>query len=410
MKLTKTACDGAKYPYDSEGNRRFVVWDDEVRGLGLRIYPSGRKAFVFRCEVAGRQRWMQLGDYGPMTVDKARKRARKHRVQADDGHDPVELRRRQRQRGKTLRMLADEYMAEMQEKRKASTVRSYQQLLDAHILPKFGRRRPEGITEDDVASFHRSLRKTPYSANRALWLLSKLLRIAERKGLRAGPNPCDAVTRYKERARKRYLSSAELVQIGEALAKLEGDGVHLKSEGRVCTVSEHAAAALRLLLFTGCRVNEILRLRWEDIDFERALARLPDTKTGERFVPLTAPALGVFDGLTRVSGNPWVIAGQNEGSHLTDLAVPWQRTLDAAKLDGVRLHDLRHTVGAWGASSGLSLLIVGKMLGHRQAASTERYAHVAADPVREAAERVSGAIKAAMEGGSGKVVSMEDRR
>ena len=135
------------------------------------------------------------------------------------------------------------------------------------------------------------------------------------------------------------------------------------------TVSTHAAAALRLLLFTGCRVNEVLQLRWEDIDFEHALVRLADTKTGERHMPLTAPALAVFDTIPRVPGNPWVVVGQNAGNHLTDLALPWRRVLEVAGLSGIRLHDLRHTVGAWAASSGLSLLLVGKLLGHRQAAS-----------------------------------------
>ncbi len=411
MKLTKTACERAEYPFDPTTERRFVLWDNAVRGFGLRVYPSNRKTFVFRCEVAGRQRWMQLGDFGPMTVQQARQRARRARVEADDGEDPVEARRQRRRQASTLGELARDFMAEIAAARKPKTARTYQQLLDAHILPRFGKFRPAAITEDDVAAFHRTMKGTPYAANRALWLLSKLMRIAEKRGLRRpGTNPSEDVKRYRETARKRYLSSEELVKIGDAISRLESEGVELASVGgRVTTVSTHAAAALRLLLFTGCRVNEVLQLRWEDIDFEHALVRLADTKTGERHMPLTAPALAVFDTIPRVPGNPWVVVGQNAGNHLTDLALPWRRVLEVAGLSGIRLHDLRHTVGAWAASSGLSLLLVGKLLGHRQAASTERYAHLAADPVREAAERVAAGIAAAMEGRQADVVTLDRR-
>lgn len=398
MRLTKTVADAAQYPEDQDDAPE-ILWDDDVAGFGLRVYPSGKKSFVFDYRMAGRKRRLTLGQYGSMTMQQARKRARKAKVQVADGIDPREERRRRRERAKLLRDLAAEYMDEVKAKRKESTVRSYQQLLDTHILPEFGKLQPAAITEDDVRRFHRARKGTPYAANRALWLLGKLLDIAEKRGVRdPGTNPADAVKRYPEKARKRHLSSDELKRLGEALQELE--------ESK--SVSVHAAAAIRLLLFTGARVNEILTLRWEHIDLQSKTATLPDSKTGEKRFPLTAPVLEVLDNLPRTKGNPWVVEGQRKKSHLTDLRRPWQRLRTKAEIEDVRLHDLRHTVGAWGASSGLSLLLVGEILGHKQAASTERYAHLQDDPVREAAERVSGAIKGALSGQSAEVVDYEE--
>ncbi len=387
MRLTKRVVDGASYPASNSSKRAFVLWDRDVKGFGVRVYPSGRKTFVFKYTLAGRGRWLTLGDYGPLTVSQARKRAMRARVQVSDGEDPREASQRRNARHVTIADLAIEYMAEVSAKRKPSTARAYRQLLTTHLVPAFGRLRPEALETADVRRFHRGLQATPYAANRALFLLSNLLTTAEHRGLRApGSNPCNGVRRYPEQPRTRYLSRAEIQRLGDAIEELESDG----------RVSVHAAAALRLLLFTGCRVSEILTLRWEHLDFELNLGRLPDTKTGEKFFPLTSPVLELLDTIPRSPGNPWVIQGQRSGQHLTDLARPWRRVKKLAGLSGVRIHDLRHTVGAWGASSGLSLLLVGKVLGHRRAASTERYAHVGIDPVREAAEQISGEIRTAM--------------
>ena len=401
MRLTKTVADSAKYPAGSGANQHFILWDSEIRGFGLRVYPSGRKAFIFRYRAKGRKRLMTVGEYGPMTVHQARDRARKMRVQVADGDDPREEARRRGEETKRVADLAEGYMREVETTRKPSTVRNYRQLLDAYVLPAVGSFQPAAVTEDDVRHLHRSMKATPYSANRALFLLSKLMTIAEKRGLRGyGTNPCRDVRQYKERARSRYLSTEELARLADALRRLE--------EQRL--VSLHAAAAVRLLLLTGCRVNEVLTLRWEYIDFEATVALLPDSKTGEKVVYLNAPALQVLADIPRTEGNPYVIEGAGEGRHLVNLRKAWYRMRDEAGLEGVRLHDLRHTFGSWGASGGLSLPLIGKLLGHRQAASTERYAHLAADPVREASERVAEAISAAMSGKAGEVVPIATRR
>lgn len=407
MKLTKAACDRARYPYDPETERRHILWDSECLGFGLRVYPSGRKVFVFRYKLAGRQRWMQIGDFGPMTVQQARKRAMKARVAVNDDDDPAEKRRQQRQRGVTVGDLADEYIAEKERKLKPNTVRSYRQIVNAHIKPVFGKLRPAAVTEDDVRRLHDNLSDTPYQANRVLHVLGAIMDVAERRGLCVS-NPCRHIERYREKARTRYLSAAELARLGDALRALETEGVALKSEKkRVCKISAEAAAALRLLALTGCRVNEILRLQWGDIDRDRGFVHLREAKAGARSLPLTAPVADVLASMSRES--EWIIPGRKEGEPMTDLSRPWRRACEAAGIEDARIHDLRHSVGAWSASSGDSLLVVGAILGHRQAASTERYAHLSQDPVRAAAERVASGIDAAMKGNKGDVVAMKRR-
>jgi len=160
-------------------------------------------------------------------------------------------------------------------------------------------------------------------------------------------------------------------------------------------------------LFTGARKNEILTLRWEYIDVDRRMAHLPDSKTGAKTLVLPGPAIEILESLPHAEDNPWVIGGRDEGTHLADLKRPWNWVREASGLAGVRLHDLRHTVGSWGASGGTSLLIIGKLLGHRQASTTERYAHLSEDPVADAAESISGAIKAAMDGKKAELVDLD---
>jgi integrase len=177
-----------------------------------------------------------------------------------------------------------------------------------------------------------------------------------------------------------------LARLGDALAAYTG--------------SPYAVAAVKLLVFTGARLGEVLGLRWEWIDFERGEARLPDSKTGAKTLHLPPPALAILAELPRLDGNPHVIAGAKEGAALVNLEKPWRAIRKAAGLDDVRLHDLRQAFASIAASSGMGLPIIGKMLGHTQAATTNRYAHLASDPVKAAAA-VAGKIAAAMSVGSG---------
>ena len=197
-----------------------------------------------------------------------------------------------------------------------------------------------------------------------------------------GTNPCRHVKRFKEDKRERFLSDAEYRRLGSALREIEQDGSETAS----------AIAAIRLLMLTGCRLSEIQKLRWEHVDLEVGELRLPDTKTGAKVVHLGEPAIAVLRDIQRQDDNLWVIAGRKEGGHLTDLHHPWRRIRARAGLDDVRIHDLRHSFASGGLLVGEGLPMIGKLLGHTQVQTTARYAHLANDPVKSAANRIATRI------------------
>ncbi len=396
MKLSKSVIDQAFYHGTEHRSRdgktvwsRCVLWDDEVGGLGLRVTPAGKKSFVLSYRIGSRKRQMKLGAYGVLTVQQARGKAYRALADVAEGRDPLARKQAARQ-GETVAHLAKRYLLEHAEvKKKPTSVETDRQMLRAHVLPKLGRFKIADVTRRDVIALHYGLRRKPYAANRVLALLSKMFNLAERWGLRSdGTNPSRHVERFKETRRERYLSPAELAQLAEALAAAERDG----------SESPHAVAAIRLLILTGCRLREILRLRWQDVDLGNSRLHLPDSKTGAKMVYLSAPAREILATLPRTASNPWVVEGRNPRSHLKDLKGPWKRLCERTDLKNLRLHDLRHSFAAVGAGLGLSLPMIGKLLGHSQPATTARYAHLAADPMHEAADRIGAELAAAMNG------------
>jgi integrase len=252
-----------------------------------------------------------------------------------------------------------------------------------HIVPALGKLPTAIVRREHVRDLHYAMRETPVQANRTLDLLSRMLNMAESWGLMPeGSNPCRGTTKYRQQPRERFLTAAEFRKLGRALDEAEADGA----------VSVHAAAAIRLLMLTGCRKNEIVTLRWKDVDLEALELNLADTKTGSRIVPLAPAAVRVLAALPRDSDNPWVIAGKKAGSHLTDLQHPWRRIRARAGLDGVRIHDLRHSFASRAVALGESLPMIGKLLGHTQVQTTARYAHLAHDTVKASASRVAESI------------------
>jgi integrase len=220
-------------------------------------------------------------------------------------------------------------------------------------------------------------------------------------------NPCRRIQRYREEVRERFLTTEELQRLGDALREAETVGVpwevdlrkrgakHLAKEAnRRTIISPHAAAAVRLLLFTGARLREILGWRWEWIDLERGVIFLPDSKTGKKSVVLAAPATAVLGNLIRTGG--YVIAGNDPEKPRADLKRPWAMIAKRAGLSGVRIHDLRHSFASVGVGAGLGLPIIGKLLGHSQVQTTQRYAHLELDPVRRGADFIAGRLAAAM--------------
>jgi integrase len=250
----------------------------------------------------------------------------------------------------------------------------------------------------DIAGLHHEFRKTPYQANRILAVLSAMFTWAERVGIRErNSNPCAGITKYNEEKRDRFLSIDELAVIGNVLERCAEN----------YSENPFAIAAIRLLIFTGYRRDEILTLLWKYVDIEKAALFLPDSKTGKKVVHLNAPALDVFSSIPRIEGNLHVICGRNEGARLFNLRKLWLRICKLAGIEGVRIHDLRHSFASVGASGGASLQIIGKLLGHTKIDTTQRYAHLAADPVKAANEAIGQQIAAMMKGEKAKIVPLK---
>ncbi len=260
-------------------------------------------------------------------------------------------------------------------------------MLERVIIPALGNQRVTEVTRADVARVHHDLRHIPYDANRCLEIISKMFNLAEMWGLRPdGSNPRKHIQKYPEEKRERFLSPAELRRVGEVLREMEAEGVELPS----------ASLAVRLLILTGCRLGEIMTLKWDHVDIPGRALRLPDSKTGAKVVHLGQPAVDVLERIERIEENPWVIVGAKPGARLTDLQPFWQRVRARAGLKDVRIHDLRHTFASTAVASGQGLPMIGKLLGHSQVQTTARYAHLAADPVRDAADEVASTIAASL--------------
>jgi integrase len=216
-----------------------------------------------------------------------------------------------------------------------------------------------------------------------------MFNLAELWGLRPdGSNPRRHIRKYLEEKRERFLSAAELRRLGQVLDEMEAERVELPS----------AIAAVRLLLLTGCRLNEVMRLKWEHVDLTDAVLRLPESKTGAKTVQLGRAAVAVLRETERSYFNPHVIVGTLPGKPLSDLQPFWQRVRARAGLKDVRIHDLRHTFASVAVASGQGLPMIGKLLGHSQVQTTARYAHLAADPLQAAADDVSKALAEGLAG------------
>jgi len=371
-----------------EGLAAGVIWDTELKGFGVRCRLSGDKYYVIKFRSGGRQRWITIGRHGsPWTPDAARSKAMRLLGQKADGKDPAS--ERDHQKGViTVAELGDRFLHDyVPQHCKASTASEYRRAVELFINPALGHHRISDVLRADVARFHHELHDRPYQANRALGVLSKMMNLAEEWGLRPdGGNPCRHVTKYREQKRKRYLSPEELQRLGQTLSEVQ----------RANAEDPHFLAAIGLLILTGARLREIQTLKWDYVDLTNGMLRLPDSKTGAKEIYLNAGAIQLLSTIPRLKNNPYVIAGQKPGAHLVELQKPWRRIRAKAGLKDLRIHDLRHSFAAVAAGTGMSLPMIGKLLGHTQPITTARYAHLAADPMREAAELIGGKITAVM--------------
>ena len=263
---------------------------------------------------------------------------------------------------------------------KPSTAAQYRLAIERYIVPALGERAVSEIGRSHVADLQHALRDRPAMANLVIATLSRLIDQAVAWGVvQETTNPCRSAQKYRVRRRERFLTDAEFRRLGQALDELEATG----------RLSPHAAAAIRLLMLTGCRRNEILTLRWEDVHLEAHELRLADSKTGPRTISLSVEAADVLAAIPKVPGNPWVIPGTRPGQRLSSIFEPWSRVRARAGLDDVRIHDLRHSYASRALALGESLPVIAKLLGHAQIQTTARYTHLTRDSVKDAATRVA---------------------
>ncbi len=394
---------------------RYTVFDSVIPGFGLRIFPSGAKSWIFeyRPGEGGRRvakKRITLGRVSDFTPEAARRLADKYRSSVKTGIDPQGYKTEQRQ-APTVEELTEVFLADhVGSKRKASTKANYEDILRRLVLPKMGKLKAKDVSRADVARMHLANGDTPYQANRILAVMGSMYGFGSKHGLvPEGINPARGIERYKEKGRERYLSLEELERLGAALRLAETTGIpwkidsarktkHVPKERRATIIGEHAAAALRLLIFTGARLREILHLKWEQVDFDRGLLILPDSKTGQKVIVLNAPAMAILNDLSRIG--IYVIAGDSVGTDeekpRSDLKRPWAMVTRQAGLEGLRIHDLRHNFAAFGAGGGMGLPVIGKLLGHSQPQTTARYAHLDNDPLKRASNAIGATIAAAM--------------
>lgn len=383
-KINKRAVETA-----SPKGKDWVLFDTELIGFGCKITPHGRRVYFAQSRVAGRRVRVTIGTHGQVTAEQARVEAHKLLAQMATGEDPS-IERAEAKRAPLLKDLAERYLSHhAATMKKESSQDRDRRLIERFILPALGGKKVDAITRADVARLHYDVGKgTPIQANRVLACLSKMMSLAVLWGWRsdAKGNPCKGIQRFKENSRERFLSPDELSRLGQAISELGAEGAELPS----------VLTAVKLLVLTGCRREEVLRLRWQDVDFERACLHLPDSKTGAKVVPLGAPALEVLAQTPRLVGNPYVCPGLKPDGHLVGLPRAWARICKRADLEGLRIHDLRHSFASVGAASGMGLPVIGKLLGHTQAATTQRYAHLHQDPLRAAADEIAGRIAEAL--------------
>ena len=426
-RITKTIVEAAVPDPDKDT----YLWDGELKGFAVKITMRGARIYLIQYRLhgrTGRTRRVTLGKHGTITTDQARKRAKRLLGEVASGQDPAE-RLAEQKRDITVRDLCDIYLAALDKgeilnrsgrPKKPSTVATDKGRIIRHIKPLLGRKRLKAIEQKDINRFMRDIAagKTAAdvktrkqgraivkggkgTATRTVGLLSGIFAFAVDQGYRKD-NPVHGVKRFPDAKNKRYLLPAEMAKLGDALLAASRNRENPK-----------AIAAIRLLCLTGCRKGEILSLEWPDVDFEQECLHLSSTKTGDKVIQIGPPVLELLASLPRHEQSEFVFPGEN-GGYYVGLPKVWERIRKNAGLSDVRLHDLRHSFASVGAGVGLSLPIIGKMLGHSNAETTQRYAHLADDPLRQATDSVSKRIAESMVGGKDSknltsLISVNDR-
>jgi integrase len=383
--------DIKRLPAPKAGNR--IYYDSEVAGFGCRVTSGGARSFILNYRTrSGRERRFTIGPASEWNVTAARNEAKELKKKIERGDDPLAEIRADRE-APTMADMCQRFTEEHLPKKRASTQESYGIIIEKLILPKMRHFKAVEVTFADVDALHRKITKdgSPYQANRAMAVLSKMFNFAIRWGWRTD-NPAKGIERNQETKRDRYLSAEELARLSDALAK------HPDQQG---------ANMIRLLLLTGARSGEVRAMRWENLDLENGVWTKPGSTTKQaklHRIPLSAPARQLLAGIrASVNDSDFVFPGRS-GEHRIEFRKTWRNLCKTARIKDARPHDLRHTYASVLASSGHSLPIIGRLLGHSQPATTARYSHLQDDPLRIATER-AGAIIGGNKGADAEVVN-----
>jgi integrase len=380
QKLTDQLVRRLPVPPAERGN--VITYDTTVTGFGCRVTAAGARSFIvnYRRKLDGMERRITIGAFPDWSVAAAREEAKRLKREIDGGADPVGEAREQRE-APTVNDLCDRFQEEHLPRKRASTAADYTRMLRLHVRPAIGKRKVASLSFSDVDKLHRDLTRSsgPYLANRVIAVLSKACSLAVKWKWLAN-NPCRGVERNDEAKRRRYLTADELQRLSKALADHD---------------DRDAADIFRLLLLTGARKGEVLAARWADIDLESGTWTKPGATTKqktEHSVPLSAPARQLLACRQHEDdGSGFVFPGRSRG-HRLNIKSSWARLCKAAKISGLRIHDLRHSYASQLASAGVGLHVIGGLLGHTQPTTTHRYAHLFDDPLRAATEKVGAII------------------
>ncbi len=439
-----TAADVDRLPVTA---KRYDAADTDVPGLRVRVTPNGVKTYSLLYRVKGERtkRRITLGTTRAIDLGEARKMARRHRVTAENGTDPADAHRAKRQAEQAAKIAAAAertvaelgvlYLAHCAVRDAESTRTNRESRWTRYVVPALGHLTPATVTKQDVATLHRDMRVTATAetqpptatrattANRVVELVSAFFTwCADQALVPDGTNPTRRIKKYDEESRERFLTSEELGRLVAAITTAETVGLPTapkrqreepseknakhapppkpgkknRARGSIAPANPYAIAALRLLLLTGWREQEVLSLRWDAVDLERKVATLRETKGGKSQRIMSASAIALVASLPRHHGSPWCFPSPRDPKrHLIDVGRLWDAVRHAAALDGFRLHDMRHSAASFAIGAGASLAVIGKMLGHKNSTTTQRYAHLADDPVRAATELVASAVAGA---------------
>lgn len=372
-----------------DSKKMIKYWDSEIKGFGVIVLPSGRRTYCVQYRnVARIKKMVKVGTHGQITTEEARSLAKKYLSEVTHGYDPAKIRKEHRKLP-TINDLAHDYVLNHGEKKRPKSLAEDQKLLKNIILPSLGKEQLVHISRRDIEALHRKHKNTPYQANRVLALLSKMFSLAIGWEWRED-NPVKGIERYPEVKRDHWLKEEELQVLWKVLDEYSNQLV---------------ACVFKLLILTGARKGEVLHATWDQFDLKKGIWTKPSHLTKQKkkeHLPLSVEALEVLETMKSQTSSSFLFPSKIPGKSIQEIKRAWDTIRKKAGFPDLRIHDLRHTHASHLVSSGLSLSIVGKLLGHTQASTTQRYAHLADEPLRQAVELFGSKVKKLMDHNSKK--------